>query len=67
MKVNAELIRKAMKEQGLTQKELASRIGLTEGHLSKVINNKPKVSLSVPTREALSQELQIPYRDIEKE
>jgi transcriptional regulator with XRE-family HTH domain len=65
MKVNTELIRKAMKEQGLTQKELAARLGTTESHLSRVL--KSKSNLSVALREALSQELQIPYRDIEKE
>lgn len=50
-------VKKYSKQQGLTLKELAEKVGMTETGLSRALNRK---SLKVKTLERISEVLQVP-------
>jgi DNA-binding Xre family transcriptional regulator len=57
MKNFAEKLKKALKDKGVKQKELAVRIGMSEAGLIKMIANG---SVQVETLEKICEELEIP-------
>ena len=65
MDVSLENIKRQMAEQGLTQKELALKSGITVETLSRVLNGKQK--LTPNTLHKLSEGLGVPIADIDEE
>lgn len=51
-------LREIMQERGITQEELSVRTGISQGALSKIINNKKEITLS--TARKISNALKLP-------
>ena len=65
MDVSVENIKRQMAEQGLTQKELAFKSGITVETLSRVLNGKQR--LTPNTLHKIAEGLNIPIADIDEE
>ncbi len=61
--VVGERIRRRRREQGLSLRELAGRIGMTAGYLSRVENQQ--VTPSLDALQAIATALNVPQADVE--
>ena len=55
-----ETIKEQLEDRGMTQKELAARMGLSEKHVSRLVNGK--VRLTPHTAELLEKAIEVPAR-----
>lgn len=57
---NMNRLREAMKERGITQKELQELTGIRQNVISRIINEKVKTSISLETARKFSKALNKP-------
>ncbi|EIT85956.1 helix-turn-helix domain-containing protein [Fictibacillus macauensis ZFHKF-1] len=59
--LDGEKLKVIMKEKGVTQTELAKRLGIDRSHLSKVVNGTTSPSFALMAR--IADELNVSLRD----
>lgn len=60
-KLNLKKIRGAMVEKGLTQEELANKVGISSVYLSQILNSKANMKVDLLTKISIVVEKPISY------